>query len=134
MTDKADLPPEIAKFVGPYYEASFGEFPAFPAQRMALGAEIAPEFTRLAEELRAGALYSDALENKTAQLITFALLASRASAGAYWHAKAARKYGASWDELHKTMEIACLMTGVPAMNEGGQALVRLWKEEHEAAP
>ena len=32
--------------------------------------------------------------------------------------------------MHKIMEIAVLMTGVPAMNEGGQSLVRLWNEEH----
>lgn len=130
MPDPSKMPDDIASFVEPYYVDSFGEFPTFPAQRMALGAEVSPEYTRLAEALRAEALYSEAMDNKTAQLIALALLASRASAGTYWHAKAARKYGATWAELHKAMEISCLLTGVPAMNEGGQALVRLWREEH----
>ncbi len=130
MTDTSHLPDEIAKYVEPYYVASFGEFPGLPAKRMALGAEISPAYTEAAERLRAEALYSDVLDAKTSQLMAFGLLAARASNGAYWHAKAARHYGASWEELHKIMEIATLLTGVPAMNEGGQALVRLWNEEH----
>ncbi|NQU71769.1 MAG: carboxymuconolactone decarboxylase family protein [Rhodospirillales bacterium] len=130
MTDSPKIPDEIARYIDPYYVESFGEMPPLPAQRMALGAEIAPEFTQVAEEFRALALYSDVLDKKTSQLLAFCLLVSRASAGSYWHAKAARKYGATWQELHKVMEIAALMTGVGAMNEGGQALVRLWKEEH----
>jgi alkylhydroperoxidase/carboxymuconolactone decarboxylase family protein YurZ len=130
MPETPPLPKEIARYVEPYYVASFGEFPTFPRERMALGAEISPQATETAEEFRRQALYSDVLDNKMAQLVAFALLVSRASAGAYWHAKAARKYGASWPELHKVMEIAALMNGVSAFNEGGQALVRLWKEEH----
>ncbi len=131
MTDMPELPAKIARYVEPYYVESFGEFPEFPRKRMALGAEIAPEFTKTAEELRRHALYSDVFDKKTSQLQAFCLLVSRASAGAYWHAKAARKCGASWEELHKVMEIAVLMTGVGAMNEGGQALVRLWNEEQD---
>lgn len=130
MPDNPAMPKEIAKYVDPYYVASFGEFPKFPRERMTLGAEVSPQFTLAAEELRKQALYSDVLDNKTAQLIALALLISRASAGSYWHAKAARKYGATWAELHKVMEIAVLMNGVSAMNEGGQALVKLWNEEH----
>jgi alkylhydroperoxidase/carboxymuconolactone decarboxylase family protein YurZ len=130
MPDTPPMPKEIARYVEPYYVASFGEFPTFPRERMAFGAELSPDFTQAAEELRKQALYSDALDNKTAQLIAMALLISRASAGTYWHAKAARKYGATWAELHKVMEIAVLMNGVSAMNEGGQALIKLWKEEH----
>jgi alkylhydroperoxidase/carboxymuconolactone decarboxylase family protein YurZ len=132
MPETPALPKKIARFVEPYYVSSFGEFPKLPRERMTLGAEVSPQFTLAAEALRKQALYSDALDNKTAQLIAMALLISRASAGTYWHAKAARKYGATWAELHKVMEIAVLMTGVGAMNEGGQALVRLWNEEHAA--
>ena len=131
MPDAPPMPEEIARYVDPYYVASFGEFPPLPRARMTLGAEISPQFTLAAEELRKQALYSGVLDNKTAQLIALALLIGRASAGSYWHAKAALKHGATWAELHKVMEIAVLMNGVGAMNEGGQALVRLWKEEHD---
>jgi alkylhydroperoxidase/carboxymuconolactone decarboxylase family protein YurZ len=131
MPDMPELPVEISRYVEPYYVESFGEFPKFPRERMALGAEIAPESTEAAEEFRRHALYSEVFDKKTSQLLAFCLLVSRASAGAYWHAKAARKFGASWEELHKVMEIAALMNGVSAMNEGGQALVRLWNEEQD---
>ena len=72
------------------------------------------------------------MDDKTKQLISVAFLAARASAGTYFHAKAARKFGASWGELHKAVELAAFYTGFSALNEGGQALVRLYKEEQEA--
>jgi alkylhydroperoxidase/carboxymuconolactone decarboxylase family protein YurZ len=123
------LPKPFKKYVDKYYVPSFGEFPLNPADRMALGIEIAPEFTEALEEYRARALYQGALDDKTKQLMAVSHLAARASAGTYWHAKAARKYGASWAELHKAVEIAALFNGFSAINEGAQALVRLWKEE-----
>ena len=119
MTELPELPAELARYVDPYYVEAFGEFPEFPRKRMALGGAIAPEATAAAEEFRRQALYSDVFDKKTPQLLAFCLLVSRASAGSYWHAKAARKYGASWEELHKVMEIAALINGVSAMNEGG---------------
>jgi alkylhydroperoxidase/carboxymuconolactone decarboxylase family protein YurZ len=130
MADK--LPRKFQKYVDKTYMASFGEFPLFPNQRMSLGIEHAPEFTESLEEFRAKALYEGALDDKTKQLMALSHLAARASAGTYWHAKAARKYGATWPELHKAVEIAALFNGFSAINEGGQALVRLWREEQEA--
>jgi alkylhydroperoxidase/carboxymuconolactone decarboxylase family protein YurZ len=79
MSDTPAMPNEIAKYVDPYYVASFGEFPKFPRERMALGAEVSPQFTLAAEELRKQALYSDVLDKKTSQLVALALLISRAS-------------------------------------------------------
>ncbi len=126
------LPKALRKYVDKYYVPSFGEFPLFPNQRMTLGAELAPAFTEALEAFRAEALYEGALDDKTKQLMALSHLAARASAGTYWHAKAARKYGATWAELHKAVEIAALFNGFSAINEGGQALVRLWREEQEA--
>ncbi len=130
MADK--LPKALRKLVDATYVEPFGEFPLFPNQRMALGVEHAPEFTESLEAFRATALFEGALDDKTRQLMAVSHLAARASAGTYWHAKAARKYGASWAELHKAVEIAVLFNGFSAINEGGQALVRLWREEQEA--
>jgi alkylhydroperoxidase/carboxymuconolactone decarboxylase family protein YurZ len=128
----AKLPKKFQKYVDKTYIASFGEFPLFPNQRMALGIEHAPAFTEALEEYRMKALYEGPLDDKTKQLMAVSHLAARASAGTYWHAKAARTYGASWGELHKAVEIAALFNGFSAINEGGQALVRLWREEQEA--
>ncbi len=130
MPDK--MPKNFKKYVDKYYVPSFGEFPLFPNQRMTFGIDQAPEFTEALEEFRAKALYEGPLDDKTKQLMALSHLAAKASAGTYWHAKAARKHGATWPELHKAVEIAALFNGFSAINEGGQALVRLWREEQEA--
>ena len=63
MTDetKPPVPPEspddIAAYIAPYYEVSFGEFPSIPKALMAFGAERRPEFTKAAEETLRIALY-----------------------------------------------------------------------------
>jgi alkylhydroperoxidase/carboxymuconolactone decarboxylase family protein YurZ len=115
-----------------YYVSLFDHLPANPLERMKLGIEVSPAFTKALEEFRAAAVLDGALDDKTKQLISVAFLAARASAGTYFHAKAARKFGASWAELHKVVELAAFYTGFSAINEGGQALVRLYREEQEA--
>jgi alkylhydroperoxidase/carboxymuconolactone decarboxylase family protein YurZ len=131
MADK--LPKPFQKIADKYYISLFDHLPGNPAERMKLGIEINPEFTQALEEFRAAAVFDGALDDKTKQLISVAFLAARASAGTYFHAKAARKFGATWGELHKVVELAAFYTGFSAINEGGQALVRLYKEEQEAA-
>ena len=128
----AKLPKPFAKMAEDYYVSLFDHLPANPLARMKLGIEVNPEFTKALEEFRAAAVLDGALDDKTKQLISVAFLAARASAGTYFHAKAARKFGASWAELHKVVELAAFYTGFSAINEGGQALVRLYKEEQEA--
>ena len=126
------LPKPFQKIAEDYYISLFDHLPGNPAERMKLGIEINPKFTQALEEFRAAAVFDGALDDKTKQLISVAFLAARASAGTYFHAKAARKFGATWGELHKAVELAAFYTGFSAINEGGQALVRLYKEEQEA--
>ena len=130
MADK--LPKPFQKIVDDYYVSLFDHLPGNPGERLKLGIEVNPAFTKALEEFRAAAVFDGALDDKTKQLISVAFLAARASAGTYFHAKAARKFGASWGELHKVVELAAFYTGFSAINEGGQALVRLSKEEQEA--
>jgi alkylhydroperoxidase/carboxymuconolactone decarboxylase family protein YurZ len=129
---RPDLPKDIARVVEKYYVSLFDEFPLFPAERLALGAKLSPDYTRMLEELRAKVLFSGAIDEKTVQLMAVGHLAARASAGTYWHCKAARKLGARWEEIHQAIEISALFNGFSAINEGGQALVRLYKEEQAA--
>jgi alkylhydroperoxidase/carboxymuconolactone decarboxylase family protein YurZ len=126
------LPKPFQKMAEDYYVSLFDHLPTLPMERLKLGIAVAPEFTKRLEEFRAAAVLDGALDDKTKQLISVAFLAARASAGTYFHAKAARKFGASWGELHKAVELAAFYTGFSALNEGGQALVRLYKEEQEA--
>jgi len=126
------LPKPFDKMAEDYYVSLFDHLPGNPKERMKLGIAVNPEFTQALEEFRAAAVLDGALDDKTKQLISVAFLAARASAGTYFHAKAARKFGASWAELHKVVELAAFYTGFSAINEGGQALVRLYKEEQAA--
>lgn len=131
MAKPPKLPADIAALLAAYGE-TFGFVPPIPNDRIRLGAELDPEFTRLAEKLRARALYSDVLDDKTAQLIAFALLLATANPASYMHALAARRYGASWAELHQAAEIVCVLTsGMNGLNPAGQVVARLRREEAE---
>ena len=63
MTDKDDLPDDLAAFRDSYVEL-FGALPALPAARFALSGEVDPEALRCIERLRAHAFYSDVLDVK----------------------------------------------------------------------
>ena len=131
MTTGTKLPPELEKFVEPYYVEPFGQMPPIPGERLRTGAHLAPEVTVAAEEARRQALFSDVFDNKTAQLFVVAIMAGSGSAGLPWHMRAARRYGATWDELYKVVEIAAFFKGFGALQEAGLVLGRLWQEEAE---
>src|SRR6185312_12629181 len=101
-----ELPADIKKFRDSYVEL-FGQLPPLPAARFELSGEVNPEFLRVSEQLRAGSFYSKHIDVKTTQLILFGmLLAEHNPVGAQAHAAAARRAGASWEELHTVMELA----------------------------
>ena len=105
--------------------------PPVPLERMRTGAKLAPDYNLTQEKLRAGALYSDVFDKKTSQLFALAILAGSGTPGCYWHAKAARRYGASWEELYKAVEIATFFKGFNALMDAGRAVGKLYEEEEE---
>lgn len=129
MTDATDLKAEIEAYAEPYYVAPFGTMPPIPGERLETGAEIAPAYTLACEEARKSALFSDVFDDKTAQLFAVAIMAGTGSPGLIWHVRAARRYGATWEELYKAVEIAGFFKGFMATQEGGVAIGKLWKEE-----
>lgn len=128
------LADELAAF-GKTYADLFGVVPPLPGSRMELSGRVAPEFSLLAEKIRAHALAPQGMfDVKTIQLFCFGMLVVEGHDAAYWHARAARRNGASWEELHKVVEMATVVTsGFGALNRGGALLARLRKEE-EAEP
>ena len=132
MPQDFDLPKAFKELLEPYYIDSFGEVPPVPLERMTSGAKIAPEYNLKQEEMRASALYSDVFDKKTSQLFALALLAGMGTPGCYWHAKAARKYGASWEELYKAVEIATFFKGFNALMDAGRAVGKVHNEESSA--
>ena len=129
MTDKKKLPADLEKFRDSYVEL-FGVLPPLPSARFEFSGEVNPDFLRVSEQLRAGAFYSKHIDVKTTQLILFGmLLAEHNPVGAQAHAAAARKAGASWEELHTVMELAAATGALWAANNGGSMLKGLKDKE-----
>ena len=135
MSDsKKELPADLKKFRDSYVEM-FGTLPPLPAARFEFSGEVNPEFLRVSEQLRKGAFYSDVLDMKTTQLILFGmLLAEHNPVGAQAHAAAARKAGASWEELHTVMQLAAATGALWAANNGGALLKTLRDKEQGTKP
>ncbi len=131
MSDKPDLPDDLAKFRDSYV-ALFGSLPPLPAARFAFSGEIDPQALRLVEQLRAHAFYSDVFDVKTTNLILFGMLLVEHHPAAQMHALAARRAGASWQELHKVVELASATGALGPANQGA-ALLQALREKKDAA-
>ena len=130
MAEK-ELPADLKKFRDTYVEL-FGMLPPLPTARFEFSGEVNPEFLRVSEQLRAGAFYSKHIDVKTTQLILFGmLLAEHNPVGAQAHAAAARRAGASWEELHTVMELAAATGALWAANNGG-AMLNTLKDKEES--
>lgn len=121
---KHELPVDLAGFRDTYVEL-FGTLPPLPAARFELSGEVNPEFLRLSEKLRAHAFYSDVFDGKTTQLILFGMLLIEHNPAAQMHALAARRAGATWEELHKVVELAAATKSLGPANQGGAMLKAL---------
>lgn len=129
MADNQKPPVDLQKFRDSYVEM-FGTWPALPAARFEFSGEIDPEFLRMAEELRAHAFYNDVFDMKTTQLILFGMLLTEHNPiAAQQHAIAARRAGATWQELHKVVELAAATGALYPSNQGSALLHGLRQKE-----
>ena len=126
---KKELAADLAKFRDSYVEL-FGTLPPLPAGRFEFSGEVDPEALRVWEKMRARAFYNDVFDMKTTQLILFGmLLAEHNQMAAQAHAAAARRAGASWEELHKVVELASATGALYPANQGGAMLNTLRDKE-----
>jgi len=70
------------------------------------------------ERLRNLVMYPDCLDQKTVQLVLFGILHSKLSDAAKLHGLAARRAGATWEEMQAVVDLAFLFTGMSAANRG----------------
>jgi hypothetical protein len=126
--DSDDLPEDLAEFCNSYV-ALFGSLPPLPAARFAFSGEVDPQALRLVEALRAHAFYSDVFDVKITNLILFGMLLVEHHPAAQMHALAARRAGASWQELHKVVELASATGALAPANQGAAALHALREKE-----
>jgi alkylhydroperoxidase/carboxymuconolactone decarboxylase family protein YurZ len=127
---KPELPAEFAALLQTYVEM-FGVRPTLPEGRFEFSSDVNPEFLRISEKLRAHAFYSDVFDMKTTQLILFGMLIVEGHHAAQMHALAARRAGASWEELHKVVELAAATRSLMPANQGLAVLNTLRKQEKD---
>lgn len=118
------LPADLEAFRKSYAEM-FGEVPPLPEAKFEFSSEIDPQALRLAEQYRAHAFYNKTLGAKTTQLMLFAMLLATGTEAAKHHAQAARRAGASWQELHAAAELASAVVSLGPLNQGSAMLNEL---------
>jgi 4-carboxymuconolactone decarboxylase len=127
--EKKQMSPDLEKFRDSYVEL-FGSFPPLPSARFAFSGDVNPQFLRTGEELRAQAFHNKSFDNKTTQLILFGmLLVEHNQIAATVHAAAARRAGASWQELHTVVELATATGALYPFNQGSALLNGLRDKE-----
>lgn len=115
------------------YEDMIGYLPPRVASRFEVTGRIDPVALAIQEQLRTHAMTPGVFDNKTIQLIVFAMMVVELSDAALMHAFAARRAGASWEELQAIVTLCSVFRGVPAANRGAEILARVAKEEWSAA-
>jgi alkylhydroperoxidase/carboxymuconolactone decarboxylase family protein YurZ len=98
--------------------------------RTDLLSRLDPELLARQESVRERAMYPDAFDTRTAQLMLFGmLLMDLAENTARLHAVAARRSGATWEEMSAVVGLAYLYRGLPAANLGAQIVHDLAEAE-----
>lgn len=139
-TSKPDFS-TVATSIGPYaegqaslqerasgYEDMLGFLPPRVAARFHVTGALDPQLLELQEHIRDHALSLPCFDNKTTQLLVFAMLMMELSDAARMHAIAARRAGATWEELQGVVSLCYLFRGLSAANRGAELLANLAKD------
>jgi 4-carboxymuconolactone decarboxylase len=110
------------------YAELIGFVPPRIQARTDLLARLDPEFLTMQETIRKHAMYPACFDTKTSQLMLFGMLLVLLSDAAHLHARAARRAGASWEELSAVVNLAFLFRGLPAANLGAQIIQEIAKD------
>lgn len=111
------------------YADLIGFVPPRIVARTDLLARLDPELLSLEETIRRRAMYPACFDVKTAQLMLFGMLLMTLADATRLHAIAARRAGASWEELSAVVSLAFLFRGLPAANLGAQIIQEIADNE-----
>ncbi len=104
-------------------ETNWIEFTEQTNQRMAELRRAMPEPAKGFAALASAAIAPGVLDSKTKELIALAIgITARCDGCLAFHARAARKLGATRDEVIETIAVALYMGGGPSMIYGAEAL------------
>jgi len=115
---------------GEIYKALLGFVPPRIQSRFAVTGALDPEMLDLQEKARTHAMYHKCFDQKTVQLMIFGMLLMDMNDAATTHGVAARRAGASWEELQAMISMCYLFRGLPAANRGADILAELVKREN----
>jgi len=104
------------------YTELIGFVPPRIQARTDLLARLDPELLAMQEAVRRHAMYPRCFDTKTAQLMLFGMLLMTLADATRLHAIAARRAGATWEELSAVVGLAFLFRGLPAANLGAQII------------
>jgi alkylhydroperoxidase/carboxymuconolactone decarboxylase family protein YurZ len=113
------------------YEELLGFVPPRIQARTELLGRLDPEFLSLQEEIRKKGMYPDVFDVKTVQLMLFGMLLLSLRDAARIHGIAARRAGATWEEMQAVVNLAYLYGGLSAANIGAQFLQQIAEMEAE---
>lgn len=111
------------------YIDMFGTLPPLPGKRIRFLVNAAPGLLERGEDARKRAFSDNAFGDKTTQLILTALLAAQASSAVKWHIIAARRAGASNEEIFDAIELAGAVASLGVLNTAYAVLHDLSGEE-----
>jgi len=119
---EARLSPRELEEMRKAYVDLVGYVPPRIVARTDLLSRTDPEGLRLQEQMRRHFMYPACFDAKTVQLMLFGMLLMNLQDAAKIHATAARRAGATWDELGAVSSLAFLFRGLSAANVGAQML------------
>ncbi len=115
---------ELGTLAAPYHKL-IGHLPPRVASRHAFTGAIDKRVLSLQEDIRDHVMSPTCFDDKTTQLLVFGMLMMELSDAAKTHAIAARRCGASWEELQAVVSLCFLFRGIPAANRGAALLAEL---------
>lgn len=114
-----------------FYEELVGFLPPRVEARLKVTGALDPKMLSLQERMREHAMYPNCFDVKTAQLMLFGMLLMDMSDAAFLHGIAARKAGASWEEMQAVVSLCFLFRGLSAANRGAEMLANLAQREEQ---
>ena len=115
------------------YKELIGFLPPRIEARINVTGALDPVLLDMQEKMRAHAMYPKCFDVKTSQLMLFGILLALMGDAARLHALAARRAGASWEELSAVVSLAFLFRGLPAANLGAEIIQKMAADEGSAA-
>jgi 4-carboxymuconolactone decarboxylase len=114
------------------YKDLIGFVPPRIEARINVTGALDPELLDMQEKMRAHAMYPKCFDVKTAQLMLFGMLLMDMNDAAPLHGIAARRAGATWEEMQAVVSLAFLFRGLSAANRGAELLANIAKREAES--